>query len=349
MAGTRPSLEQWRRAYGLAAEVRSLAPWTWMYDTDHIGFEDPEGGTARFISIMGRLGEHLAIGVYRGSEDLFRIIDTMCDPGAVPDGVLEASQVQLSFEDRDFLLPEDRRVIKRLGLKFRGRNAWPCFRSYLPGQFPWSVDGDELRLLCVALEQVLAVAPRFEGREDDLERLNRMGMEEHVFLVRTPVKAAGVVEWEESMVKIERPAPREIVPELSRSLLERAAGFPAVDNKLEVELRSTQEPIQERKGERPCFAWVMLVVEASSGFIVGQGLLMPVPTLDAVYAQAAQTFLEALANHEIRPSEVFVRTGRLAALFRHVCERLGTTLTVQPSLPRAEDAFTSLLQFWGSG
>lgn len=347
MANSKPSIEQWRRAYELAAEVRSLAPWTWMCDTDHLAFEDPQDSSPRFISIMGRLGEHVAIAVYRGAEDLFRMIDFVHDSGAVQDTILETSQLQLSFEDRDFLESADRRVIKRLKLKFRGGKAWPCFRSYLPGQFPWFVDQDELRLLTVALEQVLAVAPRFKGKEDELERLNRMGMEEHVFLMRTPVNVAGSIEWEESMAKIERPAPREIVSELNAFFLERVAGFPTVENKFEVELRASLDPVQERPGQRPYFPWIMLVVEASSGFIAGHELLAPVPTLDAVFSQAAQTLLDVLAKHEIRPDEIFVRTERLAALFRQVCQRLGTTLTVRPSLPRAEDVYTSLLRFQG--
>jgi len=346
MSNVQPTVDAWRRAYELAAEVRDLHPWTWMCDTDHLGFEDPEDGSPRFISVMGRQGEHYAVAVYRRIEDLFRIIDLVCETGADADVILETSQLQLSFEDRDFLAPEDSRVIKRLGLKFRGRQAWPCFRSYLPGQFPWFVDRDELRQLTLALEQVLAVAPRFRDDEDGLDCLNRMGMEEHVFLMRTPVNTAGTVEWEEHMVKIERPASPEIVPEVNDLLLERAARFPAVENTLEVELRPTPEPVQERKGQRPYFPWIMLVVESSEGFIVGHELLAPLPTLDAVYSRAGGALLEVLASQEIRPAEVFVRTERVAALFRAVCGKLGAKLTVRPSLPRAEDAFTSLLRFY---
>lgn len=333
--------------YELATEIRALAPWTWMCDTDHLGFEDPEDGSPRFISVMGREGEHYAVAVYRRVEDLFRIIDLVRDPGATSDAILETSQLQLSFEDRNFLDPADRKVIKRLGLKFRGRQAWPCFRSYLPGQFPWFVDGDELRQLILALEQVLAVAPRFKNAEDGLNRLNRLGMDEHVFLMRTPVKTAAPGEWRESMVKIERPPPPDIVPEVNEFLLQRAARFPTVENTLEVDLRPTPEPVQERKGQRPYFPWIMLVVESSQGVIVGHELLVPVPTLDAVYSRAAGALLDVLAGQEIRPAEVFVRSERVAALFQAVCEKLGTRLTVRPSLPRAEDAFTSLLRFYG--
>lgn len=75
--------------------------------------------------------------------------------------------------------------------------------------------------------------------------------------------------------------------------------------------------------------------------------MAPLPTLDAVHSRAAGALLDVLANQEIRPPEVFVRTERVADLLRAVCGKLGTRLTVRPSLPRAEEAFTSLLRFHG--
>ena len=44
--------------------------------------------------------------------------------------------IMLSFEDRDALQEEDLAVIRGLGLSFRGRQAWPLFRSYRPGYLP---------------------------------------------------------------------------------------------------------------------------------------------------------------------------------------------------------------------
>ena len=349
MSSTEPSIEQWRQAYELAAQIRDLAPWKWMCDTDHLAFLDPEDGSPRFVAVMGRQGEHYAVAVYRRVEDLFRMIDLVGDPDQGPEAILETSQLQLSFEDRDFLEPADKRLIKRLGLKFRGRQAWPCFRSYLPGQFRWFVDSDELRQLILALELILDMAPRFRDDEQELERLNRLGMEDHVFPMRTPTKVSGAIEWEESMVEIQRPAQRVIVPEMDVGLLKHAARFPAVKNKLEVDLRPTPWPIDERQDQRPYFPWIMLVVESAQGVIVGHELLAPLPTLDAVYSRAAGVLLDLLGKNEIRPAEILVRTDRVAALFSQLCTELGIALTVRPRLPQLEDAFASMLRFYDEG
>lgn len=348
MSAEKPTIEQWRRAYRLASEVYDLAPWVWMYDNAHLGFVDPKDASPHFISIMGQEGEHFAVAVYRRVEDLFHILDMIDDPGANADAILETSQLQLSFEDRDYLVPADMRIIKQLKLRFRGKQAWPCFRSFLPGQFPWQVDSDELRLLILALEQVLAVAPRFKDDVDGLNRLTNLGMDEHVFLMRTPVSQAGSSEWQESMVKIARPAVPEITPELNEDLLERVRRLPVVRNELEVDIRMLPNPVQDGRAERPFFPSVLLVVERDGGTVIGCEMMAPVPTLATVHRRAAGVLLAALVKRNLRPEELHVRTAQIASLLRDPCEKLGIRVTVRPSLPRTEDAFTSLLRFSAS-
>lgn len=60
---------------------------------------------------------------------------------------------------------------KQLNLKYRGRQAWPQFRSYRPGCFPWHLEREEVQTLIIALEQLLEVAPRFENYPELLETL----------------------------------------------------------------------------------------------------------------------------------------------------------------------------------
>jgi hypothetical protein len=50
--------------------------------------------------------------------------------------LLEIPQLQASWEDREELHVRDRETIKALGRKYRGRQAWPLFRSYQPGYAP---------------------------------------------------------------------------------------------------------------------------------------------------------------------------------------------------------------------
>lgn len=346
MADT-PDLNAWERAYALAERVKELAPWQWMSDTDHIAFRDSSDGETRFISVMGNAGEHYAIVVYTNAEALFSILDFLQDPGSRSDVILETAQLQLSFEDRDYLSREDRAILKQLGRRYRGRNAWPCFRSFVPGFFPWYVAPDELDLLCLAAEQVLEVAPRFEHDPAQLELLNRRGMERHEFLVRERVHRDAREGWEERLETVKRPPARFIAPRLDSVLMQRVAKGSPVENALEVDVFPLPEPCQDTAGQRPYFPYTVAVVEASEGFALACELLTPLPTLDAVYEKLPATVLKVLADQEVIPREIRVRTPQIAALLESACRQLDVDIKIQPTLPHVEELEASFRAFQG--
>jgi len=65
-----PMLEEFRRLYEAAQAFKEQAPWEWMFEDEIFGVRNPETGYIGYASVMGRLGEHLALGVYLGSEGL---------------------------------------------------------------------------------------------------------------------------------------------------------------------------------------------------------------------------------------------------------------------------------------
>ena len=163
MTEPRPGLNEWRRLYQAAIRVKEIAPWEWMTEQDVFGVQDPETDEIGFVSVMGTLGEHLAVAVYLGTEGLYSFWGfQQLAASAPPEALLGIPHLQASFEDRGELTDKDRRVIEGLGLKFRGRQAWPLFRSYRPGYFPWYLEAWEARFLTCALEQAVEVAQRFK-------------------------------------------------------------------------------------------------------------------------------------------------------------------------------------------
>ncbi|MBW3625638.1 MAG: hypothetical protein KY468_19770 [Armatimonadetes bacterium] len=203
------SLKELAELFEAARSFKFVEPWDWMFDSDLFGVRNPETGEIGYCCVMGNLGEHYALAVYRGSEGLDGYL--CMQQGYVPEDPLDALAMQYalmaSFEDREAMSKEDRQVMKELGLKFRGRNAWPQFRSYRPGYQPWYLTGEEARFLALALDQSVEVAVRIQGDPDLLERVP----EGHV-LVRT--RDAGG-EWRDEFL---RPEPyRKPEPEIPPS------------------------------------------------------------------------------------------------------------------------------------
>ena len=55
--------QEWKRLVDCAVRIKQLTPWDWMDEDEISGIMHPETGEIGFISVMGALGEHPAVGV----------------------------------------------------------------------------------------------------------------------------------------------------------------------------------------------------------------------------------------------------------------------------------------------
>ena len=107
----------------------------------------PEDSTVGYCCVLGNLGEQFGLVVYLGDDGLrsyLRLRSGEFWPPAA-EALLAQHCLVASFEDRTVLEPQDRAVLKSVGLRVRGRNAWPQFRTYTPGYWPWYVTAPEVR------------------------------------------------------------------------------------------------------------------------------------------------------------------------------------------------------------
>jgi hypothetical protein len=141
--------ENMKRLYAAAESFRKLAPWEWMDDDRIFGVKNPETGVIDYCGVLGGLGEVFALVVYEGPEGLHGYLKLLSgELGEAGPHIIEYQRALMaSFDDRRDLAPEDLAVIRSLNLKFRGKNAWPLFRHYLPGYLPWFVTEAQAQVL----------------------------------------------------------------------------------------------------------------------------------------------------------------------------------------------------------
>ncbi|HAM46035.1 MAG TPA: hypothetical protein DCM67_13570, partial [Propionibacteriaceae bacterium] len=250
--------------------------------------------------------------------------------------VLEVPQLQVSFEDRSILTPKDLHVIKQLDLKFRGRGAWPMFRSYRPGYFPWYLESDEIRAFTYVLEQTLAVVARAKGDPDLLEP-----GDDTSYLVRVAEDKGGVLVWDDHVVSVMPPEPETVSVPMDMAALNLLKGLPKSQVSLEVDLSFFPGRIGA-KGERPQYAYVLLLVDSSSGFVFGNELLSSGPTFGAMCGTIPMTMARMLAAHHLRPREIRVRSQALLPWLELLGDDLGFKMTQRSRLPRLDEARDSL-------
>jgi len=340
MKDSSPSLQEWRALYEAAVKFKEIESWTWMYDSDLFGVQDPATGEIGYCCVMGNLGELFALAVYLGSEGLEGYLKIQAGE-ILPGDTMEALTVQrclmASFEDRKDLRKPDLQVIKELGLKFRGRNAWPLFRSYRPGFHPWYLTDREAVYLTLALEQAREVALRFK---EDPEMLTPS--EKNRYLVRVPEKGERGWRWRDEW--LEPPPEREepaVEPPDEGLLDEIRKAAPARRGIWEVDLFYLPSAVKE--GERPYYPQMLLWVDHHSGFILGFELAKP----GEYGLKFAEKFAQLVENLQLLPQEIWVCREEAFELLEPLADGLGIGLKWVNRLPAVERAQDSLLERFG--
>ena len=257
---------------------------------------------------------------------------------APAEALLEIPHLQASFEDRNELTQKDRDLIKKLGLKFRGRQAWPMFRSHRPGFHPWYLETAEARLLTHAVEQAAEVAPRFKENPALLP-----ASDEDRYLIRVARKDAGTLVWEDRVQTVSPPEFKPITVTLDADVLEEVSRLPRSRHTLEMDFSVYPARIGER-GERPYFPYLLLVVESRSGLIIGSEFLAPEPDLAEMWGTIPARVVDRFATMGFVPRQIRVRSSLLYKLLQSLAGELGFKVTSTPILRNLDQVKESFLE-----
>ncbi len=334
-----PSIQEWKDLYDVAMEFKKIGCWNWMWDSDIFGVQNPVNGEIGYCCVMGRAREHFALAVYSGTEGLGGYLKTQS--GEIDSYSIDMLHVQkclmASFEDREFLQKEDFQVIKKLGLKFRGRNSWPLFRSYKPDYYPWYLTNEEAKYLTMALHQTIDVSLRFKNNPKML-----IPPAKNRYLVRLLKKEKDGLGWKDEWLK---PYPLEKVEIIAKPIdvnrLEKIKKiFSQRQGIWEIDFFHYPEPVKEKE-ERPYYPYVIFCVEHYSYFILDSHLVEPTELI----SQFAEQFLELVENTKSLPHEILVKRKEAFKLLQPITSRLGIKLTNVKRLVALEDAQTSMFKF----
>lgn len=333
------------RLYGLMSDIFKLKPWEWLFEDDLFAVVDPEGGETAFVSIMGELGEHRAVGAYMGSLGLYnywKMLDA--EAYAVPEMLLEIPQLQASFEDRQMLEPEDLKMIRQLGLTYRGKMAWPMFRSFRPGFMPWFTDDKENRFLVHILEQALYVSERVKENPEFIKHVSEAG-----FFARIPENVNGELAWKDGTIAVPPPPSSfDITLMYERDTIEKLKNIPMVDAESEIDLFILPSYVGP-KGKRPMATYMLLMVDQSSGFITGQNLLQAEGGLEKMWGSVPREVCNMLVMHDNRPVQLNVQSDLLFQLLQSIADILDFEVVQVARLTALEEAKASLMEFMSVG
>jgi len=333
----RPTETQLKELYEAAVVFKQAQPWKWLYDSDVICVENPDDKTIGHCSVMGRGGEHFALGVYFGDEGVNKFWQLMDNADTLPIHQILNYQncLMCSFEDREELNNDDRKQIKQLGLSFRGRNEWPKFRRFEPGYFPWFLNEKECVFLTVALRQVLIAS------HDILDGESKIDLEKGETILRVSEDQNGKTKWHSKQFRITIPTlsydPVIITDDLLMHKIKKAGRSENLS--LQADICYLPTPIQEKKDDRPYYPRIFLLINTKSG------LPMRCRMYESIHddVQVSLNDLISFCMEKGIPGEIQIRGKEMKALLDDFCIKAKIRLTVVEHLPAIDQLIEDMV------
>lgn len=334
------------RMYDLAFQFKEGKLWKLLYDNELFAVQLSDGEIG-YCSVMGMLGEHLALGLYVGDEGYLNL-RALCERDfASLDEIEKVKMItsqnclQCSFENRDSLSPEEldeaRAYARAHGRSFRGKCAFPQFTKYRPGRYPWHYDSErDERRICEALSA--AIELRMLLMQHNKEELGLCPMDEG------PAEIP-LLRFEDGAWKLERTP----LPEVEISLPEPVF----VNEVLAMRIRRKKrhgswqcatlrvpEPVQNEVGsdEVPFYPLVLVCLDEETGL-----LLEPVMTDGEDPAEIMNGFAKLIAEAEAAPQTIRCADDLCFALLKDLCAKTGIQIERADGLDEVREAMEDLL------
>jgi hypothetical protein len=337
-----PTFSLLERLYGLASELYALRPWHLLDESQLVVVPDTAIGETCYCSVMGALGEVLAMHAYIGTES-YRLFRKMAAGEIADAGEFFASQhsVYVEFVPRADLDGPDRKLLAALGHLVGRAKASPIFRAIRPGFHPWFVTEEEAQTLEECMRAVIEVCSatstladvKYWDQADTYPVVSRLEG-----LTSEPRYR---IELIKTMLPSEPPLPKvQLGEERLRHLRTRDH---AVRGVMELDYFLSGAMIG-KKSERKACPCIALAVDADSGIVFPPELASPSVSAGDVLAGA---LLKAIQTGRALPREIRVRSGRFKDCLDPLSEFCGAPIKVVGSLPALEEAREQLLRMMG--
>jgi hypothetical protein len=323
----------WTPLFEAAIGFRELAPWTWMDDSQVFGVTGQRGRETAWCVVLGLRGEVFGLAAYLGAAG-FSIMER------IRTGKLKPSDDEIrfgfpclltSFEDRQELETADLALVRSTGMKYRGRNAWPQFRSHRRGWYPWLLDRREVETLTEVMQQATAVSARL----CDAPNLLSSPRPGELF-VREEQEDGG---WVDRWMVPEQPVPtrypvdllgNEEAATLRRLTFDKAGTW-------EADLFYAPTPTRENRDDRPYYPVASTWVDQQSGVILCIDLQPAADDPDRWASVLVGQLLAQAREHHRVPEEIQVHRSSVRTALAQVSEILGCRLTVARRLPAMQE------------
>lgn len=328
--GESSNLEKWKALYEVADRVKKLEPWKDFCDIDVIAIRTEKMKEPAYFSIMGNAGDCYGICVYEGNVALNQLMMVVCQEQVNASRELLAyKQTALAcyWGNREELTKEQYNRIKELGYKYRGKNQWQYFKSFVEGFFPWDLNQDEVERMTYymgLLEKVLLSC------KEELMQVNFEN--DKIAYVNAAAPNNLFVEEIDFPVEAKAIPSLRITDELLITKLKKLAKKKHSDVCLEAELIIPMVDFKDASYSRSVSVAICVLVDANTGLVLKNEMVGPG---EDAFITMADIVVDYILTEAV-PKEIQVSNAIMAATLDNICENAGIKLV--PKLRLKETA-----------
>ena len=259
---------------------------------------------------------------------------TLSDHMNIPSDFAMACQNNLTcyWGNREEMSGEQRRIVKELGYKFRGRNQWLYFLSFKKGYFPYNMDQNEVRRMTSYLALLKDAILYYRDHQIQV----KFEAEETFFYSVRGKKETGEA----------KPLPFTghnfpVLTLTDEEVLEELRNSEKYSAVLEADIVPLNAQVQDVKYDRPANPWICLLADAQSGLMLAVELTGPEDDEKIILAEELLSFI---LQHGA-PKEVRVKSVVIEATLEQVCEESGIKLRRMKKLPHVEEFMEGMKRF----
>ncbi|WP_185806778.1 plasmid pRiA4b ORF-3 family protein [Bacillus salinus] len=321
----------WSDLLHLAKEFKTLKLWELLDDDQIFAIQMTVDNTYIYCSVLGSASEVFGLAAFVGDEGWQSLQEIIS--GQQEDSLQQRSLL-LSFCNRDELDEEDYQIIKESDFSFRGKHAWPQFRSFIPRYLPWSLDNNEIDVFCTVLEQAILIGKSV---------INDNLVIPHYPNGLIPARIWQDDEWRQSFISIPSVEDRqtEAPPPVTNELAVYGARkkYKKMTQAVEMALFPFIEPVQDQPDERPYFPMIYVMIEHNSGIVMDTQIMQH----ENITAFAQESFLGSIDALRSIPSEIWM-TETTAHYLQPILKILDIKVVVVQTLPLVEELKQSFLE-----
>lgn len=325
--------EIFNELYLLINQWIAMKPWEyiWSDDTVMVEFSQDE---IYYCTIMGKLGNCIGLSIYANDEgyaDLCSISREYEDPSVAAYMMYEQNCLTFYLGDREEVPDAQRKMIKELGLKYRGRGRWPYFLSFQRRFYPYQINDEEASVFVKVLREMIKIMEEYIAGHIDVQ------YDDDEIIYAHQDKDTWIYEAICRPESIGKSFGLEIRDE---DMIDHFRRLPSTSHEYIIDLAYLNQGMWDDHYDRPINGLALLILDVESQMIVKMDLLQP--EVDEI--RACMNMFWHVIEDVGKPQSVYIRNPTVLGAIKDFCDQCDIDYYITP-LDMVDDLLEEMVNF----